>query len=149
MALAISDDHKALAEVVRTFADANDLRAAARRALDGGPGTVGPQWKQIADLGWLGLHLPEEHGGSGFGLAELAIVAEGLGARAAAGPLLPTVVASAVVAAVGSPQQQAELLPGLADGSVIASFSAVGAVTADAAGALHGEAPAALGAVWA
>ncbi|WP_261570571.1 acyl-CoA dehydrogenase [Frankia gtarii] len=149
MALAISDDHKALAEVVRTFADANDLRAASRRALDGGPGALGPQWRQIADLGWLGLHLPEEHGGSGFGLAEFAIVAEGLGGRAAAGPLLPTVVASAVVAAVGSPRQQAELLPGLADGSVIASFSSLGAVTADAAGALSGEAPAALGAVWA
>ena len=50
----------------------------------------------MADLGWLGLHLPEAHGGSGFGLAELVVVVEALGAAIAPGPFLPTVWASAV-----------------------------------------------------
>ena len=52
----------------------------------------------MADLGWLGLHLPEAHGGSGFGLAELVLVVEALGAAVAPGPFLPTVWASAVIA---------------------------------------------------
>ncbi len=75
----------------------------------------------MADLGWLGLHLPEAHGGSGFGLAELVLVVEALGAVVAPGPFLPTVWASAVIAACGTDAQQAELLPGLADGSVRAA----------------------------
>ena len=79
MGLAISDDHKALADVVREFAESSGLRAQTRSALES---AADPRsaWKQIAELGWLGLHLPEELGGSGFGLSELAIVAEGLGA---------------------------------------------------------------------
>ena len=75
----------------------------------------------MADLGWLGLHLPEAHGGSGFGLAELVLVVEAMGAVVAPGPFLPTVWASAVIAACGTDAQQAELLPGLADGSVRAA----------------------------
>ena len=71
----------------------------------------------MADLGWLGLHVPEAHGGSGFGLAELVIVVEALGAAIAPGPFLPTVWASAVIAAAGTEAQQAAHLPGLADGS--------------------------------
>ena len=94
MGLAISDDHKALADVVREFAESSGLRAQTRSALESAADPR-PAWKQIAELGWLGLHLPEELGGSGFGLSELAIVAEGLGAGPAPGPFLPTVTAAA------------------------------------------------------
>jgi alkylation response protein AidB-like acyl-CoA dehydrogenase len=148
MALAISDDHKALADVVRSFATANELRTQTRRTLDGPASDPGPAWKQMADLGWLGLHLPEEHGGSGFGLPELAVVAEGLGAAVAAGPFLPTVVAAGVIDAVGSAEQRARLLPGLADGSVCASLAVQAEVTRDGDGTLAGTASAVLGGVW-
>src|SRR3984957_15441046 len=122
MGLAISDDHKALADVVRGFAESTGLRAQTRSALEAAADPR-PAWKQIAELGWLGLHLPEELGGSGFGLSELAIVAEGLGAGPAPGPFLPPVTAAAVIEAVGSPEQRAALLPSLADGSVSASLA--------------------------
>src|SRR3954465_9944253 len=75
----------------------------------------------MADLGWFGMHLPESHGGSGFGLAELVLVVEAMGTVVAPGPFLPTVWASAVIAACGTDVQHAELLPGLADGSVRAA----------------------------
>src|ERR1700761_2256561 len=122
MGLAISDDHKALADVVREFAESSGLRALTRAALESGA-DPGPLWKQVAELGWPGLHLPEEVGGSGFGLAELAIVAEGLGAAPAPGPFLPSVTAAAVIEAAGSPEQRSALLPALADGSVSASLA--------------------------
>jgi alkylation response protein AidB-like acyl-CoA dehydrogenase len=149
MPLAISDDHKSLSDVVRSFATANDLRAGTREALTEPPAEPGPLWKQMAGLGWLGLHIPEEYGGAGYGLAETAVVAEGLGAAPAAGPFLPTVVAAAVIAAVGTVEQRAALLPGLADGSACASVSLAGAGTADVAGLLAGGFPAALGGTWA
>ena len=67
--------------------------------------------------GWLGLHLPEEHGGSGYGLEELVVVVEELGRAVAPGPFVPTVIASAILAAAGDDATKAALLPGLADGS--------------------------------
>jgi alkylation response protein AidB-like acyl-CoA dehydrogenase len=149
MALALSNDHKALAEVVRDFAAANDLRALARATVDGADAKPGMVCRQMAELGWLGLHLPEEHGGSGFGLAELAVVAEGLGAAVAPGPFLPTVVAAAVIEAVGSPDQRARLLPGLAAGSTWASLSLSGQVSEQEPGRMSGSCPAALGGAWA
>ena len=39
-----------------------------------------PFWDDLVGLGWLGLHVPEEHGGSGYGLEELVVVVEELGA---------------------------------------------------------------------
>ncbi|MFC4942909.1 acyl-CoA dehydrogenase family protein [Pseudonocardia sp. GCM10023141] len=126
MALALTPEHEELAQVVRAVAAAEDLRAATRAALETGTADPGPLWKRIGELGWLGLHLPEEHGGSGFGLPETAVVVEALAAAPMHGPFLSTVVASAVVAAVGTAQQRARLLPGLADGTVAASVPVAG-----------------------
>src|SRR3954452_19526462 len=121
MGIAISDDHLELASVAEGFLDRTNARGEARTLLDATEETLPAAWKEMADLGWLGLHLPEAHGGSGFGLAELVLVVEAMGAVVAPGPFLPTVWASAVIAACGSASQQAELLAGLADGSVRAA----------------------------
>src|SRR3954452_21797617 len=126
MPLAITADHRELADVVRSFAAGQGLREETRRALEKPPTETGAVWAQVADLGWAGLHLPEEHGGSGYGLAELAVVLEGLGTVVASGPLLATAVASAVVDRVGTEAQRAALLPRLADGSTAPSVAVGG-----------------------
>lgn len=149
MALAISDDHRALADVVRDFAEGNGLRALTRALLGDPAAELGGVCKQMAGLGWLGLHLPEEYGGSGFGLAEAAVVAEGLGTAPAPGPFLPTVVAAAVISAVGTEDQRARLLPGLADGSTWASVALTGEAGQPQAGGLSGTWPVVLGGTWA
>src|SRR5262249_57250244 len=77
-----------------------------------------PFWAEAAALGWLGLHLPEEAGGSGFGLLEAVIVAEELGRALAPGPFVPTIIASAVINAAGRQGLTEKYLPGLADGSL-------------------------------
>src|SRR5215207_9093506 len=149
MPLAITRDHRELADVVRSFARGHDLRQETRSLLEKTPQSTdtGAVWEQIADLGWAGLHLHEEHGGSGFGLAELAVVMEGLGAVVASGPLLSTAVASAVVDRVGTPAQRADLLPRLADGSTAASVG-VGAPLQGGREELSGSVLA-LGGAWA
>ncbi len=76
----------------------------------------------LAELGWLGLHIDEAHGGSGFSLAELVVVVEQLGRSIAPGPFVPTVVASATIAAVAPEDVKERLLPGLVDGSVVAGI---------------------------
>ncbi len=94
----------------------------------------------MAQLGWLGLHLPEEYGGSGYGLPELVVVVEELGRAVAPGPFVPTVIASAVVAALGSPGQQAALLPGLADGRTTGAVGLDGDLTSAATALVDADA---------
>ncbi|MGH3314331.1 MAG: acyl-CoA dehydrogenase family protein [Streptomyces sp.] len=76
-------------------------------------------WAEAAELGYLGVNLPEEYGGGGSGMAELAIVLEELGAAGC--PLLMMVVSPAicgtVIARFGTEEQKREWLPGLADGT--------------------------------
>ncbi|HEX5588339.1 MAG TPA: acyl-CoA dehydrogenase [Acidimicrobiia bacterium] len=127
MSIAITDTHRELADVARSFLDANKARAAARDLLESPDEARPPFWDELAALGWLGLHLPEQHGGSGYGLAELVVVLEELGRATAPGPFLPTVLSSAVIARCGTDAQQAALLPGLADGSRAGALATAGA----------------------
>lgn len=123
MSIAITEDHKALADVVADFCVRNDLRGQARVLLDSDPETIPATWPAMAELGWLGLHIAEEHGGSGFGLPELVVVVEQLGRELAPGPFVPTVVASAAIAAAATPEQAARFLAGLVDGSTPAGIA--------------------------
>ena len=101
MSIAISEDHRVLAETASDFLESRDTRAAARVLLDAPSDELPSFWNDIAELGWLGLHVPEEMGGSGFGLEELVIVVEELGRAITPGPFVPTVIASALLVAAG------------------------------------------------
>ena len=129
MSIAITEDHRALAETAEDFLTERGSRQAARALLEAPQEELPSFWKEMADLGWLGLHIAEEHGGSGFGLPELVIVTEALGRHLAPGSFVPTVVASAVIAAAGGPEVQSRWLPGLADGSVRAGVALAGELT--------------------
>jgi alkylation response protein AidB-like acyl-CoA dehydrogenase len=145
MAIALTDDHRELASVAGDFLTTHKARAAARDLLDA-PGEGRPGfWADLAGLGWLGLHVDERFGGSGFGLPELVVVIEAMGRAVAPGPFVPTVLASAIIAHSGTAEQQAGLLPGLVDGSVTAGFGPGGSVTV-ADGVANGTAGVVLGA---
>ncbi|GAA2139195.1 acyl-CoA dehydrogenase [Actinomadura napierensis] len=131
MAIAISEEHRELARTARAFLRDHDARAANRALLEAGEETLPAFWKEFAGLGLLGLHLPEEHDGGGYGLPELVVVVEELGRAAAPGPLVPTMAASAVIAACGTGEQRARLLPGLASGGTPAALGLDGSVTVD------------------
>jgi alkylation response protein AidB-like acyl-CoA dehydrogenase len=134
MTIAITDDHLQLGATARSFLEAHKARAANRDLLEAGTEPLPAFWDELVQLGWLGLHLPEEHGGSGYGLTELVVVVEELGRAVAPGPFVPTVVASATVARCGSDEQRARLLPGLAGGSVVAGVGLAGDVRLDGDG---------------
>jgi alkylation response protein AidB-like acyl-CoA dehydrogenase len=124
MPIAISDDHRALADTANDLLRKRDARGAARKLLEAPTEERPDLWRDLADLGWLGLHVPEAQGGSGYGLEELVVVVEELGRAVAPGPFVPTVIASAVLVAAGD----TELVPGLADGSRTAAVSLKGSV---------------------
>ena len=129
MPIAITEEHRALAQSVADFLTDHQTRAAARGLLDAEVDALPAFWGELANLGLLGLHVPEELGGSGFGLPETLVVAEQMGRHLAPGPFVPTVITSAVLAAAGPDELQKRLLPGLADGSVIGAAALGGEVT--------------------
>jgi 3-oxochol-4-en-24-oyl-CoA dehydrogenase len=133
MGIALTDDHRELAEVARAFLTSQKARWAARSLLDAPEEARPPFWHDLIELGWLGLHIDEEYGGSGYGLPELVVVIEELGRAVAPGPFVPTVIASAVIAANGTAEQKARLLPGLIDGTVTAGVGLAGEVKVDGA----------------
>ncbi|HXL89840.1 MAG TPA: acyl-CoA dehydrogenase [Streptosporangiaceae bacterium] len=127
--MSITEDHRALAQTVASLLAKHQARAAARDLLESGDEALPGFWTEMAGLGLLGLHLPEELGGSGFGLPELLVVAEQFGRSVAPGPFVPTVITSALIAAVAPQDLRKRLLPGLAEGSVIGAAALGGDVT--------------------
>ena len=126
MSIAITDDHRALADTAADLLAKRDARGAARALLESPEEPMPDLWKELVDLGWLGLHVDEAHGGSGYSLEELVIVVEQLGRAVAPGPFVPTVIASALLAAAGGDATQ---LGGLVDGSIVAGVGLGGDVT--------------------
>ena len=133
MSIAIAEDHRALATTASDFLLKRNARGLARELLEAATEPRPELWDDIINLGWLGLHIPEEHGGSGYSLEELVVVVEELGRAVAPGPFVPTVIASALIAAAGDEATKARLLPGLADGSVFAGVALGGSVSVDGA----------------
>jgi alkylation response protein AidB-like acyl-CoA dehydrogenase len=99
--------------------DAN-ARLALLRSADGWSRDL---WRQYAELGLLGLMIDEQYGGAGMGVTELAVVMESFGRALVLEPFLSTVVLGAgLVAAAGSAEQRAALLPGVAAGDELLAF---------------------------
>jgi alkylation response protein AidB-like acyl-CoA dehydrogenase len=83
-------------------------------------------WRGMAELGWPGLLIPPELGGSGGSLLEVILLTEEMGRAGLPGPFVTSaVVATSLVLAAGSPAQQKRLLPALAAGERIASLALV------------------------
>ena len=145
-ALAITDEHQDLADAAIGQLTRLATRVSARATLEGGSPNPADVWKAAAELGWLGLAIAEEHGGSGFGLAELAIVLEAQGRELSPGPFLPAVAASVVIDRCAPDSLRAQLLPGLADGTKVGALGLSGSVVVGSDLVVTGESPAVLGA---
>jgi alkylation response protein AidB-like acyl-CoA dehydrogenase len=143
-ALAITEEHVDLADAAFGQLNRVSSRAAARATLDGGSSHPAEIWSAAADLGWTGLAIAEEHGGSGFSLAELAVVLEAQGHELCPGPFLPSVAAAVVIDRCAPDSVRAELLSGLADGSTVGALALSGSVTIGSDLVVSGESPAVL-----
>ncbi|MDH6676990.1 alkylation response protein AidB-like acyl-CoA dehydrogenase [Rhodococcus sp. LBL1] len=119
MTIGLSDEDRELRDSVRGWAARHATPTVIREAVEAKTETRPAYWGSLAELGMLGLHLPEEVGGAGYGLVELAIVTEELGRAMVPGPFLPTAVVSTVLNEAGRTAE----LAGLADGTLFGAVS--------------------------
>src|SRR3989442_7546 len=123
MDFSFSSDQQLLKHSARAFLDEHCKPAAVRLLWDDPRGESDTMWKEMAQLGWLGLSLPEAYGGSGLGMVETAILLEELGRAAYPGPYWPTVLAAEAVAAAGTDAQKNRWLAAIATGDARATLA--------------------------
>jgi alkylation response protein AidB-like acyl-CoA dehydrogenase len=121
--IADTSDQRLIRQSTATIAARYGHGYYAGRARDGGH--IGELWADLGQAGLLGVHLPEQYGGGGAGLAELTVVTEELAAHGL--PLLIAVISPAIcgsiLAAHASAEMKASWLPGLADGTRRMAFA--------------------------
>jgi acyl-CoA dehydrogenase len=124
MNLEFSSEQKQLGEQARRFLADKCPPAAVRAVLEGDQTYDAGLWKAMADLGYLGVAIPEQYGGLGLGYLELCVIAEELGRALAPVPFSSSVfLATEFLLAAGSDAQKEAWLPKLASGEAIGTFA--------------------------
>ena len=118
-----SEEEQMLKNGAREFLEAECSTAMVREMEIDGLGYPPALWKQMADLGWLGLALPEEYGGQGLPITYLGLILEEAGRALAPVPLHSTAVAALTIAGEGTGQQKLDILPGVSDGSMVLTWA--------------------------
>ena len=119
-----SEEQKLLQKTTHDYLQEHSPLAVARAVLESDASYSPELWKGAAEMGWLGVTIPEEHGGAGYGHLELALIAQEIGAVLAPIPFSSSVyLATEALLLAGSPEQQARLLPRLASGDAIGTFA--------------------------
>ena len=126
MALVLSEEQTMLRDMAKQFFSEQVPVTNLRQLLDDGSedGFDRDVWKQIVELGFAGILIPEEMGGTGFGPMGIGIVMQEAGRTLAASPLYSTAVLGAgMIMAAGSENQKKELLPQIATGELLLALA--------------------------
>jgi alkylation response protein AidB-like acyl-CoA dehydrogenase len=119
-----SDEQKQLRDEARRFLAKQCPPAAVRAVLDGKASYDRDLWKGLADMGFLGVAIPEQYGGVGAGHLALCVIAEEIGRALAPVPFSSTVyLAAEAILLAGSDAQKSKWLPAIASGSAIGTLA--------------------------
>ncbi len=122
MQLILNEDQELLAKTAADFVKEHSPVSRFRALRDARDplGYTPALWKQMAELGWVGIAIPEAYGGAEMGLAELCCVLEALGGGLAPEPMLSTaLLAAGVLVRGGSEAQKKDWLPRIAEGNAV------------------------------
>ena len=114
----LTDEQQAIKSTAHDFLAARYKSERIRELADGEQGFEQSDWDEMAELGWTGLALPEEWGGQGLGIVELAVLFEEMGYALAPSPLLSNTVAGLALSLCGSDEQRERFLRPLAEGKL-------------------------------
>lgn len=119
-----SDDQKQLRDQARRFLAEKCPPKAVRAVLEGSAGYDKALWSGLAEMGFLGVAIPEEFGGTGAGHLELCVIAEEMGRALAPVPFSSTVyLAAEALMLAGSDAQKQKWLPKIASGEAIGTLA--------------------------
>jgi alkylation response protein AidB-like acyl-CoA dehydrogenase len=114
----LTDEQQAIKSTAHDFLAARYKSERIRELADDPQGFEQSDWEEMAELGWTGLALPEEWGGQGLGIVDLAVLFEEMGYALAPSPLLSNTVAGLALSLCGSDEQRERFLRPLAEGKL-------------------------------
>jgi len=119
MDFGFSEEQEMLRKSARDFLAKESPMTYVRQMMEDDRGFRDEQWRKMAELGWMGLTLPEEHGGAGLDFVDMIVVLEEMGRVVLPGPFFSTVILGGVaINEGGSAAQKKDLLPKLAAGDL-------------------------------
>ena len=124
MDFGFSEDQELLRDSTRKFLAAECPTTFVRKMMEDDSAHATELWKKAAELGWMGILIPEEQGGIGGSFLDLVVVLEEMGKSLMPGPFLATVLlGSTAVLAGGSDDQKASILPKVAAGELLMTLA--------------------------
>ena len=124
MDFGFSPEQDMLRQTARAFLADNCPTSLVRQLMEDERGYKPELWKDMAELGWLGLAFPEEYGGQGLGFVDLTVILEEMGAVLLPSPFFASVLLAGQTLLIGgSEAQKKTYLPKIADGSLIATLA--------------------------
>lgn len=126
MTLVLTEDQLMFRDAAKRFAAERAPVAQLRKLRDDNDavGFSRELWKEMADMGWAGVLVPEEHGGVGFGLVGAGLIATEIGRNLSVTPLLSSsVLAVTALVRGGSPTHKETLLPAIASGELLIALA--------------------------
>ncbi len=123
MNFGFSEEQEILRGEVRKFLDEHAPLEEVRRQAEATDGFSRELWSRMSALGWVGLTIPEAYGGAEMGLVTSVVLLEEAGRGLFPSPLVSQTLAAQAIMRAGSDEQKQRFLPGLADGSRIATVA--------------------------
>ena len=124
MDFSLSEEQEMLRKSARDFLADKCPKAYVKQMETDEKGYSPALWKEMAELGWQGLALPEKYGGSGMEFLDLAILQEEMGHACLPGPFFSTVILGAMtILDAGNDEQKTAYLPGIASGKTIVTMA--------------------------
>jgi alkylation response protein AidB-like acyl-CoA dehydrogenase len=126
MDFGFSEEQEMLRSSVKEFLEQECPITYTREMMEGDVGFSEEKWKKMAELGWQGLIIPEEYGGSGLNMVDLVVVLEEMGKNVLPGPFFSSVILGGLgIQLGGSKQQKKQYLPGIAAGTTRVTLAQV------------------------
>lgn len=124
MDFALSEEQEMLRKAARDFLEEKCPKTLVREMEEDEKGYVPELWKEMADLGWIGLPFPEKYGGGGFSFLDLVVLLEEVGRACLPGPFISTVVLGGLpIAEWGTEEQKKDILPQVCEGKAILTLA--------------------------
>lgn len=121
----LNEEQEMLRDMARDWATNESPVTAWRKVRNEKPaeGYSPDAWNTMAQMGWTGVVIPEEHGGSDFGWMSAGLIVEELGKTLTASPIVASTLAASAIVLGGSDEQKARWLPKLASGEVVGTLA--------------------------
>jgi len=119
MDLRFTETQEILKKMARDFLSTECPKTLVRKLEQSEEGYSPEIWKKMAELGWMGLIIPEEYGGMGYTFQDLVVLLEEIGRNILPGPLIATITSTFTLLEAGTEEQKKELLPKIAQGELI------------------------------